>query len=691
MLLLIAAFLFPYPTYGYIGPGAGFALVTSLFTLVFSSLLAIFTLLILPFRMLVHTLKYRNRFRNGLTRRAVVIGFDGMDPDICEPLMDQGKMPHFDRLRKMGTYRRLGTTYPSLSPVAWSTFATGVGPGRHCIFDFLHRNPNTYMPELSSSRLEVPKQVLDIGKYRIPLRKPKFQFLRKSRSFWSLLSEQGIFSHILRVPLTFPPEKVNGVLLSAMCAPDLRGTQGSFTYYSSKKSEDEDYTGGIFSLLESVKDGYKGQIKGPDHPFLREKTTLSVSFRLVANESSSHAVLSLQDQSYELSLNTLSPWIRVKFRVGWGIHIQGAFQCCLKSIRPQASLYVSPIHIDPVKPALPISYPSYYAGYLARLFGRPFATLGLSEDTWALNEGILDEGVFWKQVFDIHQDRENHLFHSIRKMGKGLCVYVFDATDRIQHMFFRHRVPDHPANRDQAPSPYENAIDRVYMKADETLGKVMEMISEDTLLIVLSDHGFKPFIRGVNLNTWLYQNGYLALKDPDQSLDYLQNVDWDKTKAYAIGLAGIYLNIEGREKQGIVKRGEEENTIKQNIIRELSGLRDTERGESAIRRIYDTAAIYNGPYASDAPDLLVGYNVGYRISWDGAVGKVTPSVIEDNRKFWSGDHGIDPELVPGVLFSNYHVTEENPRITDIAPTLLNVFGIRPPQYMEGKALSIDKA
>jgi predicted AlkP superfamily phosphohydrolase/phosphomutase len=599
-------------------------------------------------------------------------------------------MPNFSKLRERGIYRRLATTNPPLSPVAWSTFSTGVGPGRHRIFDFLHRNPNTYLPELSSSRINEPKRYLNIGRYRFPLQKPKYQFLRRSQSFWSLLSKRGIFSHILRVPLTFPPEKVYGVLLSAMCAPDLRGTQGSFTYYSSQKDEEEKYTGGIFSPLTQDQDTCKGKLIGPDHPYLKKRTPLTVPFCIKIDEDPTKVIFYVQGDAHQLTLNQLSPWIRVHFKLGLGIRVSGVFQCCLKSIQPYMALYISPIHIDPYKPALPISYPSYYASYLARLFGKPYATLGLSEDTWALNEGILKDKDFWDQVCGIHQTREDHLLYTLKKMGKGLCVYVFDATDRIQHMFFRHTVPDHPANKNADPSPMTDAIHQIYIRADETLGKAMEMISDEAFLLVLSDHGFKPFICGVNLNSWLHQNGYLTLKNNNLDSEYLQNVDWSKTRAYAIGLAGIYINLKNREKHGIVESGKESREIKQRISRELTGLRDEKRNQSAVRRVFDTEKIYTGPYKGEAPDLLVGYQIGYRISWDGALGKVTKTVFEDNEKNWSGDHGIDPEQVPGILFSNSKIADENPGIIDIAPTLLNLFGIRPPSYMEGKVLRITK-
>ncbi|MEJ2628229.1 MAG: alkaline phosphatase family protein, partial [bacterium] len=234
---------------------------------------------------------------------------------------------------------------------------------------------------------------------------------------------------------------------------------------------------------------------------------------------------------------------------------------------------------------------------------------------------------------------------------------------------------------------YANVIEDLYKYADTMLGKVLEKIDDKTLLFVMSDHGFKPFIRGINLNSWLYKNGYLSVKNGDLSQEYLQNIDWAHTKAYSIGLAGIYLNIAGREKQGIIKKSEVEQ-VKNEIINKLSGLKDPDSDKTAINKLYNSSKIYKGPYCADAPDLIVGYNTGYRVSWDAAIGKVTEKVFEDNTKNWSGDHGVDPEIVRGILFSNYKIKDDDPNIMDFAPTILSLFGLVPPAFMDGKVLSI---
>jgi predicted AlkP superfamily phosphohydrolase/phosphomutase len=204
---------------------------------------------------------------------------------------------------------------------------------------------------------------------------------------------------------------------------------------------------------------------------------------------------------------------------------------------------------------------------------------------------------------------------------------------------------------------------------------------------VLSDHGFTSFQRGVNLNGWLLKEGFLKLKEgADGSAEWLRDVDWSQTRAYSLGLTGMFLNLEGREANGIVKPGAEAQAVKKEIIARVRGLKDEKRGAIGIQEVYDTAAIYEGPYQENAPDLIIGYAHGYRISWDCATGMVSGPVFEDNVKAWSGDHCVDPRIVPGVLFCSHAVGSPNPTIEDIAPSVLTLFGVAPPKFMEGNSL-----
>ncbi|MGH7857059.1 MAG: alkaline phosphatase family protein, partial [Candidatus Binatia bacterium] len=229
----------------------------------------------------------------------------------------------------------------------------------------------------------------------------------------------------------------------------------------------------------------------------------------------------------------------------------------------------------------------------------------------------------------------------------------------------------------------------LYVRMDSMLGRIREHAGANTVLMVLSDHGFASFRRGVNLNAWFLREGYLALK-PGASgeSEYLRDVDWENTRAYAVGLAGVYLNLRGREAKGIVTSGEEAERLKAELKEKIERLRDPDGDRQVVREAVDMGRRYHGPYLDQSPDLMIGYADGYRVSWEAAVGKVAGEMVSDNEKSWSGDHCVDPDLVPGVLFCNRKVSAETPSIVDIAPTMLDLYGIEPPRHMEGKPLGI---
>ncbi len=593
----------------YIGPGAGFAFLGSFLSLALAVLAGIASAVVWPFRMAWSLLTRPRRTR---FKKAIFLGFDGLDPVIAEKLMAEGRLPNFARLRAQGGYSRLRTTFPALSPVAWSTFATGVNPAKHNIFDFLNRDLRNYAPELSSAKV-TPAGV---------------EMRRKSEPFWKILGRHAVKSTVLRVPVTFPPEAFNGIELSAMCTPDLLGTQGTYSRFTAPG----------------------GELKGPEGTH--------VPFR-VHNGS-----LHLQNQAFPLIEGEYTPWIRLKFG-----RARGIVRFLLTQSQPELSLYATPVQIDPENPALPISHPHFYAMYLARLLGT-YSTLGMAEDTWALNDGAIGEEAFLQQTKLIQTEREAMFFNALERTRRGVVACVFDTTDRVQHMFHGRR----------------EVIEPLYCDMDRILGRTLEYVDPDTAIYVLSDHGFSSFRRGVNLNSWLLREGYLALNAGlAESGEYLEGIDWSRTRAYTFGLSGLYLNLRGREAEGIVAK-EEAAALKEELVRKLSGLPDEAAGETAIRSVYQATDIYRGPYLTAAPDLIVGYAAGYRASWDAATGRVTASVFEDNRKAWCGDHCVDPPLVPGVLFSNLKIAHDDPGIEDLAPTALNLFGVAAPAWMEGRSL-----
>ena len=671
----------------YVGPGAGFAVLGSFAVILVTMLLAGVSLLIWPFRMLWRAIRRRTK-NKPLVKRLIIVGFDGQEPRITERLMAEGKLPNYSKLAEQGGYSRLRSTFPSITPVAWSSFTTGTNPGKHNIFDFLDRDPRTYLPRLSSTEIGSIDRVLKIGKLRIPLAKPSIRNLRKSKPWWTILGEHNIWSTIIRVPITFPPDKFYGAQLGAMCIPDLLGTQGTFLLFTTRSGGESFQEGGLRLDLRrnGSKNSLEGAIQGPENTFLEGNPPMELPLHIALDGDAQKAIVTVADESVELIPGELSDWVKLTFKAIAGMKVTGICRMMITEMDEHVSLYISPINIEPEKPVMPISHPSYYCSYLEKKQGA-YATLGLAEDTWALNEKVTDDKTFMTQTNDIDGEREEMLFTALKRLRKGALVTVFDATDRVNHMFWRYTEDGHPAAAGIDDPDYANAIEEQYQRNDEIVGKVMNELGEGDVLWVMSDHGCTSFRRGVNLNAWLLGHGYLALKDgADPSEPWLQSVDWSKTKAYAVGLVGIFLNIEGREAQGIVAAGDEADALKAELKFKIDGLVDEEKGDVAINEIFDTDKLYRGPYKGNAPDLLVGYNHGYRISWDCASGVVAGAIFEDNVKAWSGDHIVDPRLVPGIFLANHDIQKDDPAIIDLAPTALTLFGLRPPAHMEGTAI-----
>ncbi len=709
----------PVPASAYVGPGAGFAFVSSLFVLLWTMALAVLTLAAWPVRLAVGWIRGARAPAAARVRRVVVLGLDGQDPELTEQLMDEGALPHFARLRASGAFRRLRTTLPAESPVAWASFQTGCNPGRHRIFDFLTPNRRSLRPELCSARVSPSPRVLRLGRFRLPLGRPRIAGGRRSRPFWMTLAEHGVPSAILRVPVTFPAEPFDGLLLSAMSVPDLRGSQGTYCYFSSDPDERPTLVSGEHVRLVPA-DGagrtgrtahdppappnpsqgsgfgpggrrraWRGVITGPPNHLREGGAALKLPFEVRAVTNGA-AELRLDGVAYRLKHRDYTPWITLRFRPGLGMAVRGIARFRLLETDPHLKLYMTPIHIDPDRPALPISHPFAYAAYLSKTQGR-YATLGLAEDTSALNEGVIDEDAFLDQAYDIHAERERMFFDALDKTRTGAVVCVFDLTDRVQHMFFRHLDPSHPANRGRSADG-RDVIRRLYVEMDALVGRTLDAAGDDTAVLVLSDHGFKPFRRGVELNRWLFEEGFLAVRgDGPAGADLLGDVDWARTRAYAVGFGGIHLNLAGREAQGIVQPGEEAEAVKRRIRDRLRALVDEAEGVRPVREVHDAREVYSGPYVDEAPDLIVGFRPGHRVGWASVTGGVGARVFEDNTRPWSGDHNFDPSEVPGMLFADRPITARAPGIMDIGPTVLDLLGVPTPSWCDGRSLLPDRA
>ena len=615
----------------------------------------------------------------------MVVGLDGLEPGIVERMLAAGELPNLARLRAGGGYSRIQTTYPAQTPVAWSTFATGTNPGGHGIFDFIRRDPKSYLPDLALNRYEQKNAFLP----------PRAVNLRRGTPFWDHLAAAGIPSTILRCPCTYPPDNVRGRMLSGMGVPDLRGGLGTSTFYTSAEGVRAQESETVVRLRPDGQGVIRTQLIGPRNPKAGADMQVDIGLEVSRTTRTVTVRSDGQPQALEVREGEWSGWLRVKFKAGLLQAVSGMVRFLLVRLEPDLELYASPMNFDPAAPMFPISAPWDYAGELQRAVGTYYTT-GMVEDHTGLSNGRFDESAYLAQCEQVMREREAMMLHELERMRDGFFFCLFDTPDRLQHMFWRFREPGHPANRvagTGAPdemSEMARVIEDHYRRCDSVVGQALAHANPHTLVVVLSDHGFNSFQRGVHLNTWLHDQGLLALRPGvrpgEEAEDFLRHVDWSRTKAYALGLGGIFLNLRGREGEGIVAP-EDARSLQECIARGLGGLVDPERGTVAVRRVVMREEIYSGPYASESPDLVACFGAGYRASWSTALGGVPLGHFEDNVKRWGGDHIVDPSLVPGVLFMNHPFRGERVRLVDLAPTIVGALGVAKIAAMEGETLT----
>jgi predicted AlkP superfamily phosphohydrolase/phosphomutase len=611
-------------------------------------------------------------------KKVIVIGLDGFEPTIAEALMAAGELPHLARLREQGGYERIHTTYPAQTPVAWSSFATGTNPGGHGIFDFLSRDPKTYLPVMALSRYEQKNAFVP----------PRVVNMRRGVPIWQVLSDAGIPSTVIRCPGTYPPDAIKGRMLSGVGVPDLRGGFGTSTVFTSASDVESDYNEKIVPVRLNGNAPVTTNLIGPRNPKTQADATFEITLQPELQARKVIVRSEGQPDALEVHEGKWSGWLRIKFKVGMLQSVRGMVRFYLRRLTPEFELYAAPINFDPEAPLFPISHPENYAAELRARMGN-FYTVGMAEDHDGLINGRFDEAAFMNQCRTVMREREKMLLYELERTREGLFFCLFDTPDRLQHMLWRFREHDHPANQDGLPPDMQRAIEEHYRACDAIIGEALPFVDDQTLLIVLSDHGMNSFQRGLNLNTWLYENGFLALKNGarpgDQDGGFFRSVDWSRTRAFALGLGAIFLNMRGREAQGIV-RPEEAEGVKAALVKGLSGLCDQERQRVAVRSICTREQLYSGPYVAEAPDLLVNFAPGYRVSWGTPLGGVPQGLFEDNRKKWGGDHVIDPALIPGVLWMNQRFDGDSVRLLDMAPTILTALGAPKPPTMEGRNL-----
>ncbi len=616
-------------------------------------------------------------------KRVIVIGLDGLEPSIVESLLAAGELPNLDRLRSLGGFSRVATTCPAQTPVAWSSFATGTNPGGHGIFDFIRRDPATYLPDLALNRYEQKNAFVP----------PRAVNLRRGRAVWEFLSDASIAANVLRCPCTYPPDPLKGRggsrMLSGMGVPDLRGGLGTSTFYTTVGDTTPRESENVVRL-EVQGERAVTHLIGPRNPRTREDLTLELNLHIDRAGGRLLIQSSGTPQELEVRPGCWSDWLRVKFKLGMFQGIRGIVRFHLVRLEPELELYASPVNFDPDAPLFPISTPEDHAAGLARSIGL-YHTTGMVEDHAGLSNDRISEDAFLDQCETAWREREAMMIHELDRFEEGLFYCLYDTPDRVQHMFWRYREPDHPANRvESQPFRADRArvVEDQYRRGDAIVGKVLKYVDDRTLVIVLSDHGFNSFQRGLHINSWLRDQGLLAIRpEAEPGHDMLRGVDWSRTRAYALGLGGIYLNLAGREGKGIVAPAEAD-ALKSEIARALGGLKDDGRdGALAVRQVSTREEIYRGPYVSEAPDLVVRFAAGYRVSWESSLGGVPDGGwFADNTKKWGGDHIIDPPLVPGALFLNRPFRTAGADLTDLAPTILAALGVARGPDMEGSSL-----
>ncbi|HMG99960.1 MAG TPA: alkaline phosphatase family protein [Terriglobales bacterium] len=620
-----------------------------------------------------------------MPRKVIVIGLDGLEPNIVETMLGRGELPNLAKIRKAGSYARLKTTYPAQTPVAWSSFVTGTNPGGHGIFDFISRNPNTYQPDIALSHFAPPKNILA---------QPRVVNRRKGIPLWEPLTRAGVPSTILRCPCTFPPDTLHGKMLSGVGVPDLRGSQSKGTFYTQDRTVTAQENEQLIYLDTGME--VSTRVVGPRNTRQSPASDTYAEIRVRVDKPAGKLVIQTSGNptTVEVSEKAWSEWVRFKFKFSLLQSASGIARFYVRQLEPHLEFYVSAVNFDPAAPMFPVSSPANYAKELSEKIGL-FSTLGMAEEHNGLNNGRLDESAYLQQCDLVLRERQRMMQFELDRFTAGLFFMLFDTPDRVQHMLWRFRDPAHPSFDRDLAADFATRIEQHYAQCDALLSSVLDQVDEHTLLIILSDHGFGTFRRAFHTNTWLWQNGLLKLKDnrkPDVDLgEGFTAIDWSQTYAYAVGLGGIYLNFKGRESAGILEEGSDAERVRRAIQTGLADLPDAATQRPAIRSVSRREEIYSGAYVENSPDLLVNFHPGFRVSWQTALGGFSHELLEDNTRRWSGDHIVDPEAVPGILFMNQLSSNDVARhnhvqIIDLAPTILNYLGVSVPQSMEGNSL-----
>jgi predicted AlkP superfamily phosphohydrolase/phosphomutase len=606
-----------------------------------------------------------------------MIAIDGMDPGLLQQWMDEGRTPHLKALAERGGFIPLATSNPPQSPVAWSHFITGHDADGHGIYDFLHRDPDTRLPYLSTSRAEAPTLAFELGDLSIPLAGGGLVNLRKGEPFWHRLEAAGIPVTVVRIPADYPSQGCDDCprtapdshVLSGMGTPDLLGTPGLFQFFTTdyRRANKKNPSGGRLHRLELGEDGIaRGEIDGPPHPLSGSGRPLSLPVEIQIDAGAETALVTVGGTQRLMKVGEWTDWVPLAFPMGAPLgDVAGMVRLHLQTVAPHISLYASPVNIDPMDPAQPVSSPEGWAAEVAADVGR-FYTQGMPEDTKALEAGVLAPDEFLDQSNLVFEERLRMLDRELKNFRGGFLFVYFSSIDLTSHMFFRGLDPaSDPVEQELATS-----ITAGYERVDGVVDRVQRALGDDVPLAVMSDHGFSPYEWKVNLNERLAASGFLAKKRGATTGAPMADIDWSRSRAYSVGLNLLFLNQAGRESSGVVTAAERDELLVE-IENDLLAWRNPVNDEAVVTSVFrpDPAA-----HPDRTPDLIVGYNRTYRASEDSALGVLGTPMVQPNTGRWSGDHCMDPAHVPGVLLSSSALASEG-GLTDLATSTLRWFSV----------------
>ncbi|HSO23032.1 MAG TPA: alkaline phosphatase family protein [Chondromyces sp.] len=628
-------------------------------------------------------------------KKVIVLGLDGLDPKILSGLMQAGRLPNFKKLAELGSLQPLATTMPALSPVAWSSFITGMTPGGHGIADFIARDPATYTPVFAIYENTEPELTISVGDVHLPIKGGGPKNLRRGKPFWAYLTERDIPAWISKVPTNFPVEETATYAIAGMGTPDLVDSYGVFSFYTSDPFEHyPDLEGGEIVYVDVTDRVVRSRLLGPVNSLKTPKDTSSdpyantatIPFTVYLDPEADGARLDVQGQSILLKRGQYSPWVRLNFDLLPVIgSVSGIARFLLKGVAPHFQLYVTPINIDPSAQAAPVTYPASFGAEIARDIGA-FWTKGLPADVKAFDHKIINDEEYVGQAELILKERMALFDHQWSRFDGGLFYFYVSSTDQDAHMMWRNMDPTHPKHH-ESDLRFAGWIPHLYEEMDKLVAKVLPAIDDRTLVLICSDHGFAQFGRQFHLNTWLRDNGYLKLKDGAEKKDETSifDVDWSETAVYGVGFNGLYVNLKGREGQGIVPP-EKVPELTSKLARELEAIVDPETGQRPIAKVYRRDEMYLGPATPIMPELLVGYTPGYRNASASVLGATGKPTIDLNPWAWSGDHSMARDLVPGTLLSSKPVARTGNSILDLPVTILEFFGVDKPEQMVGSSI-----